>query len=351
MQSPFIYTVKNRCLFDPVPNPIQYMKNLLVLFSVFALSNSCLFAQENTSAKIILFRSSSPIARSVVYKVHLNDSQFVRLMNRSTFPFEIPAGEYTFRADNKLKLKAESGKTYYIRLIPIMGFWSTTGELMVVDSQSASTYIATNQLKDLRKPLIRPLNRIGVGAIFGPGLENIFIGKTGDNDDITMSFGGGGGVKAYVGREISKHLDLSGAFLYQSSSLIPNVKNASMKFSRMGASFTAAYIIPIQGGYYQRLKLGIGPDMYLKNVLAFDLSQVDSGKKDTWQYKKETGFHVNALYEANLGDHFSFVYGLEYSYVKFAFQSGTSLIPTISGPLNTPNGTSINFLFGLNVHF
>lgn len=327
------------------------MKYFFSLLAAILLGVTLVDAQEQKPASIILFRTGSPLAHTVIYKVHLNDTQFVRLMNRSKYPFELPAGEYTFRAENKLKVKFESGKNYYIRLIPIMGFWSTTAELMLVDSQSASTYLGTTEMRDLRKPLIRPLNRFGIAVMFGPGTDNITMGQTGDGQNITMSFGGGGGVKAHFGREFSKHLDLSGAFLYQSSSLIPNVKNASMSFSRMGASFTAAYIIPIQGGHYQRLKLGVGPDMYLKNVLKFDLSQVDSGKKDTWQYKKETGFHVNAIYEGNIGDHFSFLYGLEYAYVKFAFQSGNTLIPTSVSPLKTPNGSAVNFLIGFNVHF
>jgi hypothetical protein len=315
------------------------------------MSNSCLFAQEDAPAKVILFRPSMPMAAAVVFKVHFNDTQFIRMMNRSYYQVELPAGNYTFKAGNKLIVKVKSGKTYFIRIMPIIGFWATTGELFLVDSNMAAPVITQGNLRDLRFPLKRPLNRINVAGVFGPGLDQISALQTTDGKIVSMSFGGGAGINVFYGREVSKRLDLSGGFHYQRSSLSPPVKNASMSFSRMGASFTAALIIPIQGGSMQRVKLGIGPDMYLKNILKFDFSQIDSVFKDTWDYKMTTGLHVNAIYELNLNDYFSFMYGLQLSFVNYDFKSGKVIYPVYPNPFVSAKGSAFEFLMGINVHF
>lgn len=314
-----------------------------------------LLAQQDSMTRIIFYRPKNMQGSGLAFRIQLNEKQHFLLHDNSFYVYDAPPQTYQFydkrSPKNKLTLKAEAGKTYYVRALLVMGFWSTSTELLLVDSVSATPYLTNGKMKDLRLPLIRPLNRIGIVVQAGGGFDQMGVLMATNGERINLSFGGGIGVNAYFGREVSKHLDLSGGVFYQSSSLTPYVKNASMDFNRFGVALTAAWIIPIQGGYRQRLKLGAGPDLYLNNSLKINTSQVAGGFNDTWEYKKTTGFHVNLNYELNLSDHFSFVYGVQYSHAGFDYQKSSVRMPVNGNPLTSPDGSAIYFRMGFNVHF
>ena len=316
-----------------------------------------LFFSGLEKSSIVLYRENIYQGSAVTYKINVNDTLLIRLKNASFYSFDAAPGEYAFRINKSLQpeltVKVEENKAYYIRMGLKMTFWSSVPELILVDSVSALPVIRSGELRELdgsNLPVDRPDHRIGISLGVGFGFENFPMFTTVDGDDSKVSFGGGFGVGIRYGYEFSRHFDLAGEAIYQSSGLRPYLKNASASFNRFMVSLTPSYIIPIDGGDGMRIKLGAGPDLFLSPELKIKGSKVAGGFNDTWSYGGTAGFHVTGIFEMNPSEKWSVIYGLKYYNAAYKFESGGVYAP-MDNQLRTPDGSGIDLLFGFNYHF
>lgn len=327
-----------------------------ILVAFLLLSLTVINAQESISAdssKIIFFRPYSYVGSANLFKVKLADNTTVRLVNESYYELTVPAGVFefaTFKSKSMGTLNVEANRTYYIRASYLPGFWSVIPELLMVDSNMARDWVKTKKLKNMRKPLLRPLNRIGVVLNTGFGFNDIDLIQTTQGDNSAMRFAGGAGVSIEAGREVEKYLDVAVSYSYMNRGLIPAIKNGSVDFSRHILSFTPSFIIPIQGGYAQRIKLGAGLDYYFNNTLNIRTRTIPGGIDDTWRYKETIGFHAQVMYEAHFSERFSFTTALRYYNVSHSFQSGIFSQPIVNS-LSNPKGDGIDLRLGFYYHF
>lgn len=212
--------------------------------------------------------------------------------------------------------------------------------------------VHSNPIKGLDQstPAVRPKNRLGLIMNLGIGFQNTTMFTMTDGGDSKISFGGGLTFGAKYGHEFGRHFDLALDANYQYSYLKPHLDNVDATFARTFVSFTPSYIFHLGKTDATRLKIGPGVDSYFGSAFTIKGSAVSGGFDDTWKYKSAFGYHVNALIEYNFNAKFSFSYGLRWSTVSYEFESGNTHVPTDS-KLKTPDGSAIDFLFGLNFHF
>lgn len=344
-------------IFDGAVQKVYFRrmkKNSLAFLLVFLFFAQFIHAADSTQAKILFFRPDYRVGSASTARIHVTDSIPVHLLNNSYFEYTGSAGTYNlYDAGSKkkpLKVEVQQGKTYYVMVMMVQEVFSSYFQLVQTDSASAMMVLGNKKAKDMRKPIIRPLNRIGLLMDMGGGLNDVTIGQTDDGKDIDISFGGGLGFALSYGMELSKHFDLSADLGWYQSALNPRISNGDMTFSRYRIGFTGSYIIPLAGGYAQRLKIGAGGHYDLGNELKISMSKVPGGFNDTWKYEDATGFHASFLYEVNASDHISWDMGLKYNYITYKFKSGGTYFPTDSR-LGSPDGQAIYFFVGMNVHF
>ncbi len=316
-----------------------------------------IYCNDSISSKIVIYREYNYQGSAVSYKVFVGDSTLVKLKNNSYYEYSCLPGEYGIQIGNfketKMNLKVEQNKTYYLRFGLRTGVWSAIPELLLVDSISAYPVINSGSIRKLDEhntPMIRPKNRFGLNLNGGFGFESTPMLTTIDGRESTISFGGGYAIGLKYGYEITKHLDLAIDLNYQVSDLNPNLRNADVSFRRGIISVTPSYIIPIDGGDAMRIKLGAGLDRYIGSELSLDLSELIWDFKEKWSYKSSLGYHVNAIFELNVSENWSFNYGLKWYNVAYTFKKGNNYYPTEQN-LESPNGSGIDFLFGLYYHF
>ncbi|OFY63156.1 MAG: hypothetical protein A3H98_01960 [Bacteroidetes bacterium RIFCSPLOWO2_02_FULL_36_8] len=314
-------------------------------------------AQENRTSKIFIYRPNNLQSSTISYKVVVNDTLTIKIRNNSYYEFNCNHGEYDFTfvgyKNSKLHLTVDKNKTYYLCIGFIIGFWSGSPELLLVDSLSA--YPAINnvkmqKLKSKNEILIRPKNRIGANIITGNGRDGYTAFTNSNGGEAKISFGSGFGYKFLLGREINKWFDITSIFKYQKSTLVPKVENAEISFERYSISITPSGIIPIQDGDFMRLKIGIGVDYVMPSVLYIYTVKYPNGIADNWNYKKTNGMHIRLVYEVNFSKYFSLQYGFTWNTVTYQFIKGNYYYPIID-KLNRPDGSGLDLFFGLNIHF
>lgn len=328
----------------------------VVLFFGSMLGTGIAQAQENQpkdSARIIFMRTPSYLGAANLFKVKLANGSIVKLVNGSYYELTVPAGvfEYTQSSSKSFyKMEVVAGRTYYIRASFVSGVWTLGRELMTGDSVWGGNVMRGGSLKNMRKPLLRPLNRVGVVFNAGFGFNDIAIVKTTDGSESSMGFAGGAGVSVQVGREVDKHIDIAASYSYMNRGLTTYVKNGTIDFSRHFISVTPSFIIPIQGGYGQRIKIGGGVDFYMSNKLTVKTKGIPGGFEDTWKYGQAVGFHAQLMYEVNMSDRVSIVSGVRYYSVAYSFESGGLYLPT-DDQLAKPNGDGLDLRIGFNYLF
>jgi hypothetical protein len=161
----------------------------------------------------------------------------------------------------------------------------------------------------------------------GFGTKNLTVAKTTDNEDVTMSGGGGiGGIlSAYY--NINPSLEAGISYGTQSSSLSKKVDNAEGNFDRSQLLMTAKYGIPLSASGI--LKLGGGLGYYMSGNLDMDFSKVTSGAHNVYTYDNSIGFHIVVDYVMPISASFSWGAGLRYYNVSYDLKTAKS------------NGTSI----------
>ena len=160
-----------------------------------------------------------------------------------------------------------------IILIPILIFSQITEDLS--DSESTNT---------------KKLYTKG-SFVFGPGFERIKVGEKyyedsdRDNSDINIMPGGGAGVEAVIGYDLSKALAFEFSIGTQNSgSFIDKDNKAQFKKSQIRAS--VLYKIPIDKKYVPYIGAGIS------TVLSGKYVEDSQGMESDVKYTKPSGFHV-----------------------------------------------------------
>lgn len=312
---------------------------------------------ENNLAKVIFYRLPVYSGSAIKMKILANDSPVIMLANGSYYEFFTQPGEYFFSCrmgtESRIKVFIEPGKTYYIKCFLGAGFWSGNPQIELIDENIGSSVIEGGMLRPQAfKPVSmkRPKSRIGIIMSAGAGFEKVDLFVDQDNNDVTLSTGGGFSIGAKYGYEISKNFDLSLDFLYQGSTLSKALKNADASFNRMVIAITPAIIIPIRQGDYFRFKIGGGIGSYNLGSMHIDASEV-GGEKMTLKYKPSIGAHLCLNFESNISEHFSMNLGVKYYNVNYSYTSEGSTHTTTNNKINNPNGSGIDFIMGYFFHF
>jgi hypothetical protein len=262
---------------------------------------------------------------------------------------------YTFtiagQKNNKETIKVKAGRTYYYKTKVYQGFFHSQYEVEEADSVIANRSLARSVHMDMNKPLFRPKTRVQFTFGGSVGFKQTTFFKNAANQDVKMSFGSGVVVGGSIGREFTRHFDMEIGYRFGSGGLTPDVKGLTMDFTRHIISVTPAFVIPVDGGYHRRVRLGLGLDVYLGNKLELDMAKVTSPQLvDTWKYSDAYGYHVNVVYEVNFTPRWTLFSGFRYYSVKHHFASGTKFYP-LDDFFVKPNGNGLSISMGAGFHF
>jgi len=313
--------------------------------------------QDSIASKIVIFREANYIMAALSYRVYVNNNMVVKIRNNTYYEYYCTPGEYNIylreNPNNIVKLDVEEGQTYYIKMGIVSNFWRVIPELVPVENQWAETAISRmgiHKIDENNIQTIRPKNRVGVNCNFGGGFQQIPMITTTNGDDSKISFGGGFSFGLQYGYEMSKYFDISADLNYQLSSLTPELENALVMFGRGHIAITPSLIVPIDGGYSMRLKLGAGLNYNFSPELEIECDQLTGGFNDTWKYKDAPGFHISFVYEMNYTERFTAMVGLKYTNVKYEFGS-SKYQHTPSIEFVRPDGQGLDLLCGIYYHF
>lgn len=333
------------------------MKKILVLFTIFFTVLITATAQGEDSAKIVFYREYNYVGSAIPFKVYKVETLLTKLKTNTYYTYKCKPGRYFFSFDlneNSItELNVVAGKTYYLRYGLKTGYFQNTPEILIVDSLSAEPLISSGVLKDITNnpPVVRKKNRLGINMNIGFGLYNTPMATTTTNEESKISFGGGAGFGLTYGHEFAKHFDLAASLYYQFNSLTPYLSNAEVTTSHGYASITPSVIIPIHDGEYMRVKIGGGLDYYFSNSMKIEMSKLENGFNDTFNYDKSLGYHASLNFEMNVNPNWMINYGLKWYTVNYKYvNSERGYYPTTNN-LTNPNGSGIDFILGIAHNF
>ncbi|MDR0866195.1 MAG: DUF2846 domain-containing protein [Candidatus Symbiothrix sp.] len=339
------------------------MKKLfLVLVSVLVFFPA-MAGEDVSGSKIIVYREPAFQGSLVSYNVFINDVLCAKLKNNSYYTYDCIPGSYLVSVDNypnaSIHLEVESGRNYYLRFGLITGFWTTTPELILVDSDFGEQSLQRFNMKLIETvpaSYVAPKNRIGINFGGGGGFDQLLdipiVNDNGRESTSSLSFGGGFSIGAEYGREFTKHFDLAIGLDFRSSSLMPTVENITFNFKRGVVFATPSVIIPIGKQGKMSLKIGPGLDVYFGNTLKInDKDGAIDYLKDTWNYKTALGYHAKAVFEIKSSDTFSYNFALRLYNAGHKFNKSNKMYPYTDSELYAPSGAGIDFLMGIFYRF
>lgn len=322
------------------------------LFIILLLITSIVTWAQQEQATVVFVRPANLQGASISYKFYVSDSAYFKLYDGTYYSMTLKPGKYTFSSKlpiTSFELNAEPGRTYYYRPVLISGFFKSRFEVLLIDSFQGATFVSHGKLHNMRTPLPVPRIRFSAGLMGGFGFHERDILKTTDDRDVSFGFGGGGGVYAEAAYAFSKHLDIELAYAYISQGLNPPIKNGSLSFYRHVISLSPHFIIPIDGGARQRIRLGVGVDYSVNNQFEIRLEQIPGGIRDDQLYNNALGFNGSFMYEFHLTKEVSMHMGLRYSNIRYSFKSGDNYLP-LDDFFAKPNGDALEVRFGLGFH-
>lgn len=198
--------------------------------------------------------------------------------------------------------------------------------------------------------------KLGIDITAGAGLNKITVGKTTDNEEITISGGGGVGVSALIGYLIVDELEADLGIGFQNNTLSKKVENAEGSFSKTILTFTPKYIIML--GNSNQINIGAGVGYYIPGDMDIDASKVTNGFHEIVSYDPVVGFHVLAEYEGffHAFSHLlSWTAGVKYTNVSFKASTFTRNginynVSVLKDDYKTLNGSGVNFIGGIKIH-
>jgi hypothetical protein len=198
--------------------------------------------------------------------------------------------------------------------------------------------------------------KLGITISAGSGLNKITVGKTTDNEEITISGGGGVGLSAVLGYLIFDEFETDLGIGFQSNTLSKKVENAEGSFSKTILSFTPKYLILI--GNSNQINIGAGVGYYIPGDMDIDASKVTNGFHEIVSYDPAVGFHVLAEYEGffeAFSHLLSWSAGVQYTSVSFEASSfkrnGVEhSVSILKDDYKTLDGNGVNFIGGIKIH-
>jgi hypothetical protein len=285
-----------------------------------------------------------------------NNQPIVRLKNASYFKYTVSPGNYVFSfsfgSGSEITLNAEAGKEYYFKCYLNVGLWSGIPILEPVDPASGKMILEGNRLAELTAEPIsdKPRNsRVGIFMLGGFGFEDYPFFTDENNDEVTLSTGGGFGIGAEFGHQFGRNFDLSLSAVFQSATLSRALSNASGSFNRIGLTVTPSLVIPLKNDML-RFRIGAGPGIYALGTMKVDASEIDNNKY-TFKYRTAAGFHAVFMFDAKFMERGSTNIGIRYNKVNYEFTSDGSSHFVNDPKLMNPDGSAIDFILGYNLLF
>lgn len=195
--------------------------------------------------------------------------------------------------------------------------------------------------------------RIGIAFMGGFGFNKIpeLDITTTNGKTSSISAGGGGGIALKCGYEFKHNIDLEGTLAYQASSLSIDLKNVSIAFRKTILSITPSYIIRFNHSKIMTVKIGGGFAYYFNVAMPVRTASIKQGFDENFTYQNALGFHVASTFTVKAFKTISFDLGIRYNNVQYEFQSSDKLVPLTSNTVRSPNGSGIDFFYGINYHF
>jgi hypothetical protein len=330
-------------------------------FFLLLLFCHSLFSQEITQpagkSDIYFYRIPDYVGSGIKMTILIDNEPVVRLQKNSFYRHTVNAGdhEFTFSFGSlmKLRMKTEPGKSYYIRCSFNMGFWSgipvmelmeqTSGKAVIDGQGLAEQFFTPVSTKPLR-------SRLGILTGGGLGFEKVpwFVDE--NNDNVTLSTGGGFNIGAEYGYLINRYFDISLNCSFIGSSLSQSLSNASGTFNRMGLTITPSLVIPIRGGSMFRLKAGAGAGLYSFGTMKIDATELGD-EKYTFKYKDAPGFHGQFLFESNFSEKGAMGLGLRYENIRYVYTTEGSTHNSADPRILNPDGSGLIFLMSYILQF
>lgn len=333
------------------------MRKILLMF-LLIINAFIVSGLNEAGSKIVVYREQNLYGSAISYKILLNDSLIIKIRNNTYYEHYCYPGEYVIQVDKyeetKLTLDVKEGETYYLKFGLRAGFWKNIPELILVDSLSAKKAIDSGTMKKFygnAEDLIRAKNRITLDLRMGFGTEEVPMILFENGDESTISFGGGFGIGLSYGKEINRYFDVAFDLNYAYSCLVPYVKNADVTFSRISTKITPSLIIPIDGGYSLRLKLGPGIGVYYKTKLKLEMNELQDGFNDTWYYNYTLGLHGRIIFEFSPSEKWTLAYGLTYYYVNYNYDYSKGNSYPTEKRLIEANGSGIDLICQIQFNF
>jgi hypothetical protein len=282
-----------------------------------------------------------------------NDSLKLRFYNNTYYSMVLPIGKYKYilpSTKESDEITIDSAQHTYLLLQYGGGPWRYVPIAYNITQKKGDELMQNYRPKDIRRPLIRPTSRVAAYIGGGFGFNDIPVITTTDNRPVYIGFGGGFTAGLEFGNEVSKYFEMALGYRYVTRGLEPSIKNGSMTFSRHIFSASPTLIIPIQGGYMQRMKISTGLDFAIGNKLEIKTAGIPGGLNDTWKYKEAFGFHVKWVYEINYSDNVSQFFGIRYANMSYQFDKGMRTFP-IDNKFIKPDAEAFEFLLGIQYHF
>ena len=194
--------------------------------------------------------------------------------------------------------------------------------------------------------------------LVGAGIEKHEVGRTTDNDEISISGGGGVGGQLIIGYRLSPTFDLNLGVAIQNSSLKPDVENADGKFFRTALLANIKYRIQISSS--SLINVGGGFGYYFPGELDIDASEISGGAHNIYEYDNSPGIHLLAEYEGFFRKDFSWSIGLQYSIVSYDIKSAKSneitvpldqLPASVRDEVGELDGSGVDLRIGVNYYF
>lgn len=317
---------------------------LIAVPSLWAQADLGSIRQGQTS-QICFYRESSSIGATQKMNVFVNRSFIVGLKSNSSFYYVLVAGEQDLSVrsieESSLQLKTEAGRTYFLRLSTAEGAtWSSPPVIQQVDSAEACAAIEKMSIKSQSvEPIEYHRTSWGsIGLSSGAGFEENLFMVDKQNQDLTLSAGGGLGVVASCGYQFSRNFYLSGGATYYLSTFSQETNEAYALFQRFVLNATPGYIIPL--GTRERLRFRIAAGLGYYSLVKLWASTILVPEYTVF-YDNTFGVNASFNFDVRFSSHSGLSAGLKYEGVKYKYNKDKSTKYTFPDKFKEPDGSAI----------
>ena len=327
------------------------MKKAVYLI-LFMINASSIYSQvdlgsirQGQTARICFFREANNIGAAQKMNVFVNGSYVVGLKNKSSYYYELVAGEQDLSVrsieEATLVLKAEAGRTYFLRLSTAPGAtWSSPPVIERVDSVEACAAIEKMSLKSQS---VEPVEYhrtswCSIGLSEGAGLEDHVFVTTKAQEEITLSAGGGIGLNANCGYQISRRFYILGGLSYYMSPLSAETNEADARFQRLVINMAPGFIIPLGTRERLRFRIGGGVGFYSQVKMLASTASISYYEVI---YDTSWGLNASLNFDIRLSSRSGLSAGLKCESVKYRYNKDKTTQYSFPTEFKNPDGSSI----------